>query len=38
MEMFIIALLIVIGLGAQTLRQCRENTITVVVEFQEDKQ
>ena len=38
MEMFIIALLIMIGLGAQTLRQYQERSITVVVEFSEDKQ
>lgn len=38
MEMFIIALLIVIGLGAQTLIQEQERTITIVVEFSEDKQ
>lgn len=38
MEMFIIALLIAGAICAQTIRQERERSITIVVEFSEDKQ
>lgn len=38
MSMFIFVVLIVVGIGAQTLRQAQENSITVVIEFSEDKQ